>query len=194
MDKYENISNIIINMINDDKDAFNDIIELYYKKAIHIAYLISGRYADSEDIVQESFILCYINRKKIKEPQYFDKWLYKIVTRTAWKYCKKSNKEKPVEEVFDIIEKDLNNNISIIDNIVETQFNNDIFDIIIKLPIKQRTTIILYYYNEFSIKEIANIMGCFEGTVKSRLFTARRTIKRNILNNKYNYKKEVSFR
>ena len=49
-----------------------------------------------------------------------------------------------------------------------------------KLDIKQKTVIVLYYFNELTVKEIANIMGCFEGTVKSRLYSARRKLKNNL--------------
>ena len=43
---------------------------------------------------------------------------------------------------------------------------------------KQRTTVILYYFNDLSIKEIAQVTGTLEGTVKTRLFAARRRLKR----------------
>lgn len=46
-----------------------------------------------------------------------------------------------------------------------------------KLDIKHRTVVVLYYYNELSIAEIAKIVGCFEGTVKSRLANARKRLK-----------------
>ena len=49
-----------------------------------------------------------------------------------------------------------------------------------KLSMKHRTTIILHYYNQFSVQEIATVMRCSEGTVKSRLFSARNKLK-NIL-------------
>ena len=45
------------------------------------------------------------------------------------------------------------------------------------LPVKQRTVIVLYYYNQMSTKEIAGVMNCLEGTVKSRLYTARNKLK-----------------
>ena len=46
-----------------------------------------------------------------------------------------------------------------------------------KLPVKQRTVVVLYYYQEYQISEIAQIVGCLEGTVKSRLHTARKKLK-----------------
>lgn len=46
-----------------------------------------------------------------------------------------------------------------------------------KLEYQQRTTVILYYYNGLGTKEIARVMGCIEGTVKSRLFYARKKLR-----------------
>ena len=50
------------------------------------------------------------------------------------------------------------------------------------LELKQKTVIVLYYFNGFTIKEIAKIMGCFEGTVKSRLHSARKNLKVALMN------------
>lgn len=87
-------------MMGDDREAFDQLMEFYYPRILRMAYLISGSYADSQDIVQETFVICWINRKKIKEPEHFSKWLYKTLTREAWRFCRKSRREQPVEEVF----------------------------------------------------------------------------------------------
>lgn len=53
---------LVRKMISGDKDAFAGLMEIYQKQALRAAYLISGNYADSEDIVQETFTSCYINQ------------------------------------------------------------------------------------------------------------------------------------
>ena len=58
---------LVRKMISGDKDAFAGLMEIYQKQALRAAYLISGNYADSEDIVQETFTSCYINRKQIRD-------------------------------------------------------------------------------------------------------------------------------
>ena len=52
-----------------------------------------------------------------------------------------------------------------------------VYEMIGKLESKLQTTLILYYYNDLSVKEIAKVMGCLEGTVKSRLHTGRKKVK-----------------
>ena len=72
---------LVRRMIADDREAFDLLMESYYPRTLRMAYLISGSYADSEDIVQETFIQVYLNRRRIREPQYFERWLYKTLTR-----------------------------------------------------------------------------------------------------------------
>ena len=52
-----------------------------------------------------------------------------------------------------------------------------LYQAVLNLPVKQRTVMILYYYNEMSIKEIAAACGCLEGTVKSRLHSGKARLK-----------------
>ena len=60
--------NIVRRMINGDMDAFGELMEKYERPALRAAWLISGNAADSEDIVQETFTACYLNRKKLRQP------------------------------------------------------------------------------------------------------------------------------
>ena len=75
---------LVRRMIADDREAFDLLMESYYPRTLRMAYLISGSYADSEDIVQETFIQVYLNRRRIREPQYFERWLYKTVRRGVY--------------------------------------------------------------------------------------------------------------
>lgn len=62
-----------------DEQAFNQIYQIYSGKLYRTAYLISGNKEDSEDILQETFIKCFLHRKEIKSPDFFAKWLMKIM-------------------------------------------------------------------------------------------------------------------
>ena len=68
--------NIVRRMINGDMDAFGELMEKYERPALRAAWLISGNAADSEDIVQETFTACYLNRKKLRDPAAFKTWFY----------------------------------------------------------------------------------------------------------------------
>jgi len=65
-------------------------------------------------------------------------------------------------------------------HLLNDEFNKEIMNIINELPLEKKATVILFYYNNLSIKEIAKVMGCFEGTVKSRLFNSKKLLEEKI--------------
>lgn len=158
------------------KDAFDKLYQQYQNTAIRMAYLITGNYADSEDITQEAFVKCYLHRKELKENQSFKSWFFRILTRTAWKYCQKKGKEIPEEEID---KGEVSDNTSL-DIILKQEEHERITKEIRQLSVKHRTVVVLFYYNEMSTKEIADILECMEGTVKSRLYTARKQLKKSL--------------
>ena len=154
--------NIVRRMIDGDMEAFGTLMERYEKPALRAAWLISGNAADSEDIVQETFTACYLNRKKLREPAAFKTWFYRILTRSAWKICKKTGRECP----------------EVLETCIMKEEERILFEAVEKLPPKQKTVLILYYYNDLPIREIAKVCGVFEGTVKSRLYHAKEQLKK----------------
>lgn len=158
--------------------AFEALFELYKQKAIKTAYLMTGDQTISEDIVQEAFTTCYLSIKKLKHPEYFKTWFFKLLTRIAWRAMKKEKVFMPVAEIYEMMEEQ-----AIKNQTYKLQEEEDtlVYEEILKLNIKLQTTLILYYYNELNIKEISKVMGCLEGTVKSRLHTGRMKLKENLI-------------
>ena len=168
---------LIIKMQKGDFRAFEEIFHIYKKKAVGTAYLITGNQFTSEDVVQEAFILCYMKIKNLKNPELFKPWFFKIVTRLSWKYSNLYKKVTPVENIFEQAEVSENADKSSLKAFEKEEYE-ELYRSINMLDEKSRTTVILFYFNDFSVKEISEIMGCFQGTVKSRLFNSRRKLKR----------------
>ena len=165
---------LVKKMISGDMDAFDRLMEQYQAEALRAAYLISGNHADSEDIVQETFVSCYLNRSQIKNPEAFRSWFYKSLSRNAWLICKRRRREQPAEEVYE----ERPSSSSVLSEVIRDEEEREICRAIESLPVKQRTVIVLYYYNQMSIREIAKVCGCLEGTVKSRLFGGKARLKK----------------
>lgn len=169
---------LIIKMQNGDYSAFEEIFHMYKDKAARTAYLITGNRFTSEDIVQEAFILCFMKIKSLKNPELFKPWFFKIVTRLSWKY---SNSYKKVTPVWDIYEQtEFNSGVcekSFLSSSLKEEYEG-LYAAVNKLDKKLRTIVVLFYFNGFSIKEIAKITGCLQGTVKSRLFNSRKKLKK----------------
>lgn len=159
-------------------DAFDELFVRYQTQTLRTAVLITGNYQDSENILQETFIKCYQSLPQLKNPAQFKTWLYRILTRTAWAYCKKQKKEQPVEEIYDVYQASLPLEKSSLELVTETEEQQHLLAAVSQLQPKQKTVIVLHYYNGFSIEEIAKATGALPGTVKSRLFTARRNLQK----------------
>lgn len=170
---------LVINIQKGDMWAFEQLFERYKIKALRTVYLMTRDKNVSEDIVQEVFVTCYTSIKGLKNPEYFKTWFYRILTRTTWRYMDKEKRLIPVEDIFERLED--KHEGSPLDKLQQKELSNLLYKEILKLQPKLQTTLILYYYNEFSIREISQTMGCLEGTVKSRLHTGRRRLKINLL-------------
>ncbi len=88
-------------------------------------------------------------------------------------------KRKKSVSVDNIFEKaDYETNCEAISKYIKKEQADILHEVIDELDIKQKMVIILYYFNELTIKEIAQIMECFEGTVKSRLYTDKKKVEK----------------
>ena len=170
---------LVINVQKGDMQAFERLFELYKHKALRTVYSMTRDKDVSEDIVQEVFVVCYTSIGNLQSPEYFKTWFYRILTRTTWRYMEKQRKLVPVKEIF--IKSEDSYEDSSLEKLEQKESSKIIYKEIGKLKPKLQTTLILYYYNEFSVKEIARIMECLEGTVKSRLYTARHKLKVNLI-------------
>ena len=101
--------------------------------------------------------------------------VYRILTRSAWKICKKTGRERPEEEPASGQE---DTKRSVLETCIMKEEERILFEAVEKLPPKQKTVLILYYYNDMPIREIAKVCGVFEGTVKSRLYHAKEQLKK----------------
>jgi RNA polymerase sigma-70 factor, ECF subfamily len=142
--------------------AFQDLVEAEKNKLYRMAYLYVKNENDAIDIVHETIYKAYISIKKLKEPDYFSTWLSKILINTALDFIKKNKKVIPFEEI-DRYES--SEELPIADHL-------DLVDAIDRLEEKYKTVIILRYYKSLHIKEIAEMLDCPEGTVKTNLHRA----------------------
>ncbi len=157
-----------------DDTAFFMIYEKYKNPALRTAYLIAGNIYTAEDILQESFVQCCLHINELKDPNTFKAWFYKILTRTAWKFAKKEKSTVPIENIFESMEDSFEEDSE--KTFLQKEESRKLLAAVNCLDIKQRTTVILYYYNQMSVSEIAKVTASLEGTVKSRLFFARKKL------------------
>ncbi|EHI97318.1 RNA polymerase, sigma-24 subunit, ECF subfamily [Clostridium sp. DL-VIII] len=176
------IEEIVTRCKNGEREAFRELLQTVERKALATAYFLSGNRGIAEDILQETYMKCFIEINKLKEPQAFKVWFFKILVRTGWEMSKRQSILVPTEitseneKLFYDKNRDSNNVIDEyeIKNVMENAINN--------LSQNLKTVVILYYYNDMSIDEISRVTGCFKATIKSRLFYARAALKKQLSN------------
>lgn len=166
---------IIIRCQQGDMDAFESLFCLYSTKAVRTAYLITGRQDIAEDIVQEAFIQCFQEIKRLQNPNAFQTWFNRILIRIIWRSLKKEKRKLSLETTLESNEEFLPaSNVDMEQALEAKQMRDILCKALNKLSLAHKTTLVLHYYNDLSMAEIGKLIGCRVGTVKSRLHNARK--------------------
>lgn len=170
--------------------AFEQLFERFASEALRTACLICGNRASGEDVVQEAFVQAYLKIDSLRKPEQFRSWFYKIMTRLAWRGSGREKRQVPVADIFETVEGAQAGDALMA--FVRDEEAKALYEAINKLPPKHKTVVVLYYFNGFTIKEIAHILGTLEGTVKSRLHAARTALQKELTVSQQYEKGEIS--
>ena len=166
-----------------DKKAFELLVVKYQRKLMRLVSRLIRDQAEAEDVVQEAFIKAYRALSQFRGDAAFYTWLYRIGINTAKNYLVTMSRRAPTStesdaeeaETFDDAEhlRDINTPESLLATKQIAQTVNAAMD---ALPEELRTAITLREIEGLSYEEIADVMGCPIGTVRSRIFRAREAI------------------
>ena len=156
-----------------DKKALNYIISETSGYVYYYALSILGDESEAQDAVQEIYLIVIRKLLTLKEQKAFLSWL-KIITAH---YCSNLlKKEDEIDILTDFIE-DTDIQINPEKYVEKEEMSKIIRSVVNKLPTAQKECVLMYYYEELSVKEISEILSIKEGTVKSRLYSARQAMK-----------------
>lgn len=155
--------------------AFEKLYRMTSKEIYWYCRRLCENDLDSEDLLQEVYLTAWQKIEQYKGIN-FKAWLRSIAHNTFLNQLKKHNEEFLNEEVFEKIKED---ELLGPANIAEQKHIRSILlkAIESELTSVQRMTVMLFYYDEMSVREIASVMECSEGTVKSRLYLARKKLR-----------------
>ena len=153
----------------------------------HIVFRMVDNTADREDVCQEIFIKAYKNLKNFKFQSQLSTWIGKIAFNSCVNHLRKL--KIPMfddinikEENIDTVRWEHAEHESPEHDIEKRDIANRIESAVNRLPANHRTIITLYHIDEMSYAQIGEIMELPEGTVKSYLFRARKSLKKILLN------------
>ncbi|MCM1387734.1 MAG: RNA polymerase sigma factor [Bacillus sp. (in: Bacteria)] len=147
-----------------EKETFARLVREYTPSLYRLALGILHNRDDAQDVVSESVLKAYEKLHTLQKREAFHAWIMQITANEAKRVYAKNKRRALVENIEDYMPA------------FEDEYH-ELWDIVMKIDIVYRETVILYFYEQFSIKEIAQILHIPEGTVKSRLSRAKKQLK-----------------
>ena len=177
----QRIAGLVAKLQSGDKSAFDELYKLTSERAYFVALEFTKNNQDAEDILQESYIKALSKINELDKPESFSSWLNQIVANKSKDFLKK---KKPMlfnsnEEETDATEllPDEDTSFSPEENLDQTELQKTVMEVLDELSEEKRACVLMMYFEELSVGEIAETLEIPEGTVKTRLFSARKDLK-----------------
>lgn len=165
-------------------DFMEGVLESYGDRVLKLCYMILKDLHAAQDLTQEVFIQVYKNKSKFREESSLYTWIYKIAINKCRTYVKKHSKMVyfDSENINILVDNDFTEEEPTLEEeVVRSISSEKIKDIITGIKPIYREVILLYYFEDLSIKDIAQILEEKESTIKSKLFRARELLKQEFI-------------
>ena len=145
------------------------IMERYKDNLYSVAFNICRNAADADDVVQDTLLEYHTTEKQFDSEQHIRAWLIRVAVNKAKNVSMSFFRRAgvPLEDYIDTL-------------VFETPEAKDLLEEVLKLPEKYRIVIHLFYYEDYSVKEIAEILRTSESNVKVRLSRGRKILKKSL--------------
>lgn len=166
-----------------NQELFTELYHQSIQKSYAYAFYLTHSEDAARDLLQEAYIKAFTHMKDLDDTENFQRWFKKIIVHQFYDQVRKQGKE-PLQSIEgedfsnSYLEDRIDYNPS---NQINQQAVSEIIrKIINQLPDEQRIAILMFYYDQYSVKEIAELLECSENTVKSRLNYARKKLKADV--------------
>lgn len=167
---------LVLRLRDRDVDALGELYERYKGRIFRTALAITQDRGVAEDILQECFVRLFVHADRIRTDVPLGPWLCRVAVNLSYTWFEKYRRwVEPLEALMDHLTAPLH--LLPEPAVEQIEVQERVQRAIEKLPLSQRTVVVLFYLEELSLKEIADILELPEGTVKSRLYYARESLK-----------------
>ena len=164
-----------------DDLALNDLMDRWRKPVLAYLYRTVGDYETAADLCQEVFVRIYRSRKKYQPRAGFSSYIFTIAANLAKNHFR-WKKRHPEAELSDPVSRttteDDTESTDPSHHLEATEEGKKIKAAVQRLPEKFRTPVVLYHFNDLSQSEIAITLGCSEKAVETRLYRARKQLRK----------------
>jgi len=166
-----------------DRKAFGELVRVYHDKIYMLVFHMTHNTADADDLTQEAFLRAYRGLKSFSFKSEFYTWLYRIAVNVTLNQIRKAKRRSAVslsEETLPRRFKQNENAENPREQAEATQLYERVLKGIENLSPALRTTLVLFSFQGLSHKDVAQVLGCAEGTVAWRISEARQQLRRHL--------------
>ena len=175
---------LIADLCEGDETALAPLVEKYKRMVYRLAMQITKNHADADDVMQETFIKVYRSIRTFRKDAAFETWLYRIAVNEALNFVTRrerqraSTLETTSEAEYEAITR-YRAQIASDPHVhaEKAELRHHVTEAVNNLSVKHRTVVILHEFEGLTHAEIASILNCSEGTVRSRLHYARKKLR-----------------
>lgn len=176
MDPTENLIDqvLILRFQTGDHSAFEKIVERYHGRLLYYIRRILARADNADDILQEVWLAAFRQLRTLKNPEAFPVWLYRVARNKAIGELRANRLvPRPVEDIAAPDEPDNTEEFSA-DNAAQVHAGLD------KLRPEHKEVLVLRFLEQMSYQDIAAVVGCRLGTVRSRIYYAKGALRKEM--------------
>lgn len=169
-----------------DREAFEELVQLYKDKIYHLAYRMLGNRQEAEDAVQETFLRVFMNLERYDEQQKFSTWIFRIGTNLCIDRLRKKkpnyslDAELPEGEGGDWYSMLPSEDATPEDQVILSETQQQIRRAIEAMPEKYKSVVILRYLQDLSLQEIGDVLDMPVTTVKTRVHRGREFLRQQL--------------
>ena len=168
---------LMVAAARDDLAAFEELVKRHQNRVYRMCYQLLHREEDAWDVSQEIFIKVYNARHSYVENAKFTTWLYRIANNAAIDKIRQLKRKQNTMSMDDLVSEPPSKDRSTHHHLEMGDMKRQMSVALNALSERQRSMVILKYYEGFSVKEIAEVFDCAVGTVKATLFQAIKHVK-----------------
>ena len=179
-------------VLDGDVDRYAELVEQYHGQAVRLAFSFLGNYEDARDVSQDAFVSAYEALGRFRAASKFSTWLYRILVNKCKDACRRRARQPATVASVGPSgpEADPDDGLFVVDvadpgadpsgRLAHQELARALSDAIGELPMKQRAAFVLHHVHGLSLEEAADAMGCRVGTVKSHVFRATESLRRQL--------------
>jgi RNA polymerase sigma-70 factor (ECF subfamily) len=169
-------SQLVLRLQDGDLEALGRLFDRHRQMVYRTALAITGDPEIAADLLQDVFLRLHRFAHRIDPQRPLKPWLYRVTVNISYTYLRR-RRWLPVP-IDDLLQQVGTSKASPERQVERREAREVVFSALTRLPPTQRVVVVLYYLNNLSLKDIAEILKCPVGTIKSRLFYSRENLRK----------------